>query len=173
MFKILLSLLFTIVTFTYAAEDTYVFEAKGAFAKELKALVEKYSKEGKIDAKVYKKDDSIVSSIFNPTKYDKSGKELYEKKCASCHGVNGEVGAGAGSKILKNMSKDDMIFAIYSYGNDEHYGGPMKSLMQDKVVGLNEEKVTAIYNYLHGTEKSTENSIKIEEENEPAGSYLQ
>ena len=34
-----------------ATEETYVFEAKGEFAKELKALVEKYSKEGKIKDK--------------------------------------------------------------------------------------------------------------------------
>ena len=57
MIKILASLLFVFSTFCVAADDTYVFEAKGAFAKELKTLVEKYSKEGKIEARVYKKDD--------------------------------------------------------------------------------------------------------------------
>jgi len=171
MFKILL--LFILAIFVYAAEDTYVFEAKGAFAKELKALVEKYSKNEKINVKVYKKDDSIVSSLFNPSKYDKSGKEIYEKKCASCHGINGEVGAGAGSRILKNMSKKDMLSAIYSYRHDEHYGGSMKSLMQDKVIGLNEKKVISIYNYLHKSKQSVKNSKQKEEKNKPTGTYLQ
>ena len=54
--KIITSLLFIAIAL-FATDDTYVFEAKGEFAKELKALVEKYSKEGKIEAKVYQKSD--------------------------------------------------------------------------------------------------------------------
>jgi cytochrome c553 len=173
MFKILLSLLFTFVTFAYAAEDTYVFEAKGEFAKELKSLVEKYSKEGKIDAKVYQKDESIISSILGGENYYTDGKALYEKQCASCHGVRGEVGAGAGSRILKDMKKEDIISTIYSYQNDEHYGGSMKSLMQDNIIGINEKKIVSIYNYLHGTEKNKENSTQVEQNDAPESSYLQ
>ncbi|WP_458700966.1 c-type cytochrome [Sulfurospirillum sp. 1307] len=172
MFKILLSLLFVFVAFTYAAEDKYVFEAKGEFAKELKALVEKYSKEGKIDAKVYKRDDSIVSSILGSGSYDIDGKKLYEKKCASCHGMNGEVGAGAGSRILKDIPKEDMITAIYAYQNDMHYGGALKSLMQPSVVGLSEKKIISIYNYLHGV-GNEKKSTKVEEKIEEKSSYLQ
>ena len=173
MSKILLSLLLTLVTFTYAAEETYVFEAKGEFAKELKALVEKYSKEGKIDAKVYKKDDSIISSILGRGSYDINGEKIYAKNCALCHGVHGEVGAGAGSRILKDMSKDDMITSMYAYQNDEHYGGSMKMIMQNSVIGIGEKKIISIYNYLHGTKQNVGDSTQIEQKNEPASSYLQ
>ena len=79
-----------------ATEETYVFEAKGEFAKELKALVEKYSKEGKIDAKVYTKQELEAEKIEQDgalVSYSgdyMTGKELYKKKCSLCHGVKGE-----------------------------------------------------------------------------------
>ena len=37
-----------------ASDDTYVFEAKGEFAKELKSLIEKHSKDENITVNIYK-----------------------------------------------------------------------------------------------------------------------
>ncbi len=172
MYKIFISLLL-ITVLAVAAEDTYIFEAKGAFAKDLKALIEKYSKDGKIEAKVYKKDTSIIGSILNRGTQNLNGKNIYLKRCASCHGKNGETGAGAGSRLLKNMTKDEMTSSIFKYQTDEHYGGSMKMLMNNNIIGLGENKVVAIYNYLHGEEKDLKSSKKIENSNTEKSSYLQ
>ncbi len=173
MFKILISLLFIFTTLTIAKDDTYVFEAKGAFAKDLKALVEKYSKDGKVQVKVYKKDSSIVDAIFDRGTSSIDGQKIYVKNCASCHGKQGEVGAGAGSRILRNMTKDEIISSISKYKTDEHYGGSMKMLMHDVVIGLNDKKVTAIYNYLHNKVKNVKSSKKTETITQEKSSYLQ
>ena len=47
------SLLACLLTFSLNAADepSYIFEAKGEFAKELKSLVEKYSKDEKLKTK--------------------------------------------------------------------------------------------------------------------------
>ncbi len=173
MFKILLSLLFTIVTFTYAAEDSYVFEAKGAFAKELKALVEKYSKEGKIDAKVYKKDDGIISTILGGSASNQDGKVLYTKKCASCHGQKGEVGAGAGSRLLTDMTADEIEDSVNQYKRDNHFGGSMKALMQNVSVPLRGVDIKAISSYIKGTYKSNSKNSTKTNDDEVKSSYLQ
>ena len=51
------SLLACLLTFSLNAVDepSYIFEAKGEFAKELKSLVEKYSKDENISINVYEK----------------------------------------------------------------------------------------------------------------------
>ncbi len=171
MIKIIATLLLSFVILV-GADESYVFEAKGEFAKELKALVEKYSKEGKIEAKVYKKSDGIINSILN--KYDENldGKELFTKKCSNCHGKKGEEEAGAGSRIIKNLSKDDFLIALRSYQLDDQYGGSMKMLMQSATEGLRENEAEAIYSYLKG-EKTLQNSTNVEKNQEESSSYLQ
>ncbi len=173
MFKTLLSLLFIIVTFTYATEDSYVFEAKGAFAKELKALVEKYSKEGKIEAKVYKKDDGIISTILGGSTSSQDGKALYIKKCASCHGQKGEEGAGAGSRLLKDMTADEIEDSMSQYKRDNHFGGSMKTLMHNISVALRGTDIKAITSYIKGTDKSDTKNTTKQNDDELKSSYLQ
>jgi cytochrome c553 len=173
MFKILLPLLFIIVTFTYAAEDSYVFEAKGAFAKELKALVEKYSKEGKIEAKVYKKDDGIISTILGGSTSNQDGKALYVKKCASCHGQKGEEGAGAGSRLLKDMTADEIEYSMSKYKRDNHFGGSMKALMHNVSVALRGTDIKAITSYIKGTYKPDSKSSTVKNNDKVESSYLQ
>ncbi len=173
MYRIFISLLVIGSTLLFAVEDTYVFEAKGAFAKELKTLVEKYSKEGKIQATVYKKDSSVIDRIFNNKTVNINGKNIYIKKCASCHGQKGNINPSSQTRYLKNMTRQELEDAIYGYRNDMHYGGFMKTIMQQKAIGLNENKVVAIYNYLHGEEKSLKSSEKIENSNTEKSSYLQ
>ncbi|MCF6172725.1 MAG: cytochrome c [Campylobacteraceae bacterium] len=174
MYKILISILLVITTFSFAKDDTYVFEAKGAFAKDLKALVEKYSKDGKVEVKVYKKSDSIVSSILEKSQPIQNGKALYTKRCASCHGQHGEVAAGAGSRILKNMSADEITEAVENYKRDEHFGGSMKMLMQDATLAMRSVDLTAIVDYIKDkTKKNTSEIIKSDDRSEEKSSYLQ
>ncbi len=65
------------------------------------------------------------------------------KKCASCHGANGEKSALNKSKIIAEMSKADIAAALHGY-KDGTYGGPMKGLMKGQVAGLSEADITAI-----------------------------
>jgi len=173
--KILLSLVLLFATMIAGENDTYVFEAKGQFAKDLKALVEKYSKDGKVEVKVYKKSDSIMSSVLGESRSIQSGQALYQKRCASCHGQNGERGAGAGSKILKNMSAEEIETAMDNYKRDEHFGGSMKMLMQDVAQSMRSVDLKAIIGYIKGTTSTSSNKTqnKIEDSSEEKSSYLQ
>ncbi len=174
MLKIFISLLLISATFSFAKDDTYVFEAKGAFAKDLKALVEKYSKDGKVEVKVYKKSDSVMSSILGKSRAIQSGKALYVKRCASCHGQHGEVAAGAGSRVLKDMSANDITVAMENYKRDEHFGGSMKMLMQDVAVSMRSVDLAAIVDYIKGNDKSVDNKgTDTNDAVEEKSSYLQ
>ena len=177
MYKILILSFFIYTTFANATDETYVFEAKGEFAKELKALVEKYSKEGKIDAKVYiKKTDnnSIVDSIFSNNKTLINGEKLYKKKCASCHGVKGVRAPGYGARAMNTMTKDEIDMAIQNYKSDMQYGGSGKFLMQGVAVALRKVELDAIVAYvMDETGVVKNNSTEQIKNSKPPASYLQ
>jgi len=65
------------------------------------------------------------------------------KKCAGCHGANGEKSALNKSKIMAEMSKADIVAALNGY-KDGSYGGPMKGLMKGQVASLSDADITAI-----------------------------
>jgi cytochrome c553 len=69
------------------------------------------------------------------------------KKCAGCHGAHGEKKALGKSKVLKDMSKADIVAAINGY-KDGSYGGPMKGLMKGQVAGLSDADAQAIADYI-------------------------
>lgn len=175
MYKFLCSLCLLFITISFAAEDTYVFEAKGKFAKEMKALVEKYSKAGKIDVKVYKKDSSVMDSLFSKSTTNLDGQKIYESKCSSCHGLKGEKKPSADAKKLNTMTREEIETSIRKYKNDDHFGGFNKSQMQRVVINLTNKEINPIINYLLHKNSSAkmENSTQIEQKKEPTSSYLQ
>jgi len=59
------------------------------------------------------------------------GASIY-KKCAGCHGSSAEKPALGKSKIIANMSEDELSKALNGY-KDGTYGGPMKGLMKGQV----------------------------------------
>ena len=65
------------------------------------------------------------------------------KKCAGCHGANGEKKALGKSKVISDMSKADIKSAIHGY-KDGTYGGPMKGLMKGQVASLSDADIDAI-----------------------------
>jgi cytochrome c len=69
------------------------------------------------------------------------------KKCAACHGAEGEKHALGKSKIIKDMSKDDIVTAINGY-KDGSYGGPMKALMKGQVASLSAEDANTLAEYI-------------------------
>ncbi len=65
------------------------------------------------------------------------------KKCAGCHGANGEKVALGKSKIINQMSKADIVAAMNGY-KDGSYGGPMKGVMKGQVASLGDADIQAI-----------------------------
>jgi len=177
MHKIFTVLLFIFITFSTASEETYVFEAKGEFAKELKLLVEKYSQEGKIDAKVYVKKierGSMIDSIFSKNKIIINGKKIYNKQCSTCHGEKGKRSPGYGARTMNTMTKDDIERAILNYKNDMQYGGSGKMLMQGVSVSLRGVELNSIIAYVLDTSTiDVKISTQSKENNTAPTSYLE
>ena len=121
-----------------ADESSYIFEAKGEFAKELKSLVEKYSKDENISINVYEKAPEADSGgkflnigVDSKRRYSvEKGRELYAKNCASCHGEDGNKRAYGVSEKLTKVSAESIEAAFSGYLNDTDYGGSMRNLMK-------------------------------------------
>jgi len=65
------------------------------------------------------------------------------KKCAACHGANGEKAALGKSKVINQMTKAEIVTALNGY-KDGSYGGAMKTLMKGQVANLSETDIQAI-----------------------------
>lgn len=64
-------------------------------------------------------------------------------KCVACHGANGEKVALGKSKIMKDMTKAEIVTALKGY-KDGSYGGAMKALMTGQVASLSDADIEAI-----------------------------
>jgi len=71
-----------------------------------------------------------------------SGADLYTK-CASCHGSIGEKKALGKSKVINEMSKQDLVIALKGY-KDGSYGGAMKGLMKGQVSKLTDDDISTL-----------------------------
>ncbi|MDD5386118.1 MAG: c-type cytochrome [Sulfuricurvum sp.] len=74
------------------------------------------------------------------------GADLF-KKCAACHGAQGEKAALGKSKIIKDLGVAGVITALKGY-KDGSYGGPMKGMMKGQVATLTDAQITAIASYI-------------------------
>ena len=141
-----------------ADEPSYIFEAKGEFAKELKSLVEKYSKDENISINVYEKAPETDSGgkflnvgVDSKRKYSvERGRELYAKNCASCHGEDGNKRAYGASEKLTKISAENIEAAFSGYLNDSDYGGNMRNLMKTVAAKTTYKDLGAIIAFLKG-----------------------
>ena len=69
--------------------------------------------------------------------------------CAGCHGANFEKKAMGKSKVVKDMSKADIIAALKGYKAGT-YGGAMKGIMAGQVKSLSDADITAIADSIKG-----------------------
>lgn len=70
------------------------------------------------------------------------------KRCATCHGANGEKAAlGNKSKVIKDMSKADIVASLKGYKAGT-YGGAMKGMMAGQVKSLSDGDIEAIANLI-------------------------
>ena len=74
------------------------------------------------------------------------GATLY-KKCAACHGANGEKHALGKSKLIKDMSKEELVSAMKGY-KDGTYGGAMKALMKGQVASYSDADIEAVAEHI-------------------------
>ena len=138
--------------FIFAEEDSYVFETKGEFAKELKELVEKHSKDDNASIIVYRK----VPNSVNSQGYRKvgamsdAGKEIFMKHCAKCHGETGNKKAYGVSQRLKDMTGEEMAINLRAYTNDGEYGGRFKIIMQAEALKVSDNEMKLIIAYIKG-----------------------
>ncbi len=69
--------------------------------------------------------------------------------CAGCHGASFEKKAMGVSKVVKDMSKEDIVKAIKGY-KDGSYGGSMKALMKSQVASLSDADIDSIASSIKG-----------------------
>ncbi len=69
------------------------------------------------------------------------------KKCAACHGANGEKAALGKSRIINTLPPQEIVTALRGY-QDGSYGGAMKALMKGQVATLQEADIEAIASFI-------------------------
>ncbi len=74
------------------------------------------------------------------------GAALY-KKCAGCHGANGEKAALGKSQVIKGWEEAKIITSLKGY-KDGTYGGVMKGVMRGQVASLNDKQIEAIAKFI-------------------------
>ena len=62
--------------------------------------------------------------------------------CVGCHGADFEKAAMGKSKIVKDMTAEEITTALNGY-KDGSYGGPMKMLMKGPATGMDDAAIKA------------------------------
>ena len=76
-----------------------------------------------------------------------SGRAIYVRKCASCHGENGEKTALNKSQVIKDWETKKTINALKGYQNGS-YGSSMKGIMKAQVNALSDSQLQAVSEYI-------------------------
>jgi len=63
--------------------------------------------------------------------------------CKGCHGQDFEKKAMNVSKVVKDMSKEDIVKALKGY-KDGSYGGAMKGIMKNQVAKFDDAAIEAL-----------------------------
>jgi len=85
--------------------------------------------------------------------------------CVGCHGAKFEKKALGKSKIVKDMSKEDIITALKGY-KDGSYGGAMKGLMKGQVSSLSDADIESMANSIAGTNEAEAKVNAVEKKEE-------
>lgn len=75
------------------------------------------------------------------------GKALYIKKCATCHGLNGEKKAFNTSKIINTLNEKEIADTLFTY-KDGSYKGKFKALKKNLMSQLYEEHISSVSAYI-------------------------
>ena len=83
--------------------------------------------------------------------------------CAGCHGASFEKHAMGKSKIVKDMSKEDIVKALKGY-KDGSYGGAMKGIMKGQVASLSDADIDSIAASIKGVGAKESSKLAKKEE---------
>ncbi|RLA72178.1 MAG: cytochrome c [Epsilonproteobacteria bacterium] len=75
------------------------------------------------------------------------GEALY-KKCAACHGVNGEKKALGKSAEINVMSKDELVTALKGYKAGTLNKKGMGALMKGQIASYDDAQIEAVSEYI-------------------------
>ncbi len=77
---------------------------------------------------VQKKEENAITFDFA------NGSRIYKKNCATCHGRHGEKKAFGFSKLIKNLSQDDVVSALTrrKKGEIQGPGNPAKARLSEQ-----------------------------------------
>jgi cytochrome c553 len=182
MFKLLVSFLFITLVFLNASEEEYTFKAKGEFAKELKSLMEKYSKD---QSQISNRNSvGIVEAFLNAEQITGDvafGKQIYDKNCFACHGEKAEKSSYNNARILSTLNKETLVEKLENYSKDATYGGSTKLIMHQAVVGMSTDEIVSVSAYIYSikngkdmaTSPLSSSNNQEENSNEVKSSYLQ
>lgn len=81
------------------------------------------------------------------------GKEIYVNKCQSCHGEKGERSAYNVGNALRDISLEDMEYAINRYTHDPDYGHGYNILMRPIAASISSTQLAKIKDYLNSINK--------------------
>ncbi len=84
----------------------------------------------------------VSMALFSSSLLYADGASVY-KKCASCHGINGEKVALGKSKIIKDMTKAEIVTSINGYKNGT-YEKKKKNIMLPQVKALSDTDIKEI-----------------------------
>ncbi len=90
--------------------------------------------------------------------------------CAGCHGKDFEKSAMGQSKIVKDLSKDDIVKALKGYKDGSYGHSPMKGVMAGQAKKLSDADIEEIATSIAGGDKKAEdaNATKAEDKKEAA-----
>ncbi len=102
------------------------------------------------DKKIQEEKEQKIEKIL---KSKIEGKEIYIKKCQSCHGEKGEKAAYNVGNALKDLSLDDIEHAIGQYTNRSDYGYGYNMLMKPIAANTTKAQLAKIKDYLNSINK--------------------
>ncbi len=89
--------------------------------------------------------------ITSSTLFGADAESMYNK-CAACHGKDAQKHALGKSKIIADMSEEEIKNALNGY-KEGTYGGPMKGLMIGQTARLSKEDIEALAAYIPSLKK--------------------
>lgn len=87
-----------------------------------------------------------VLAILGVTSVFAGGADAY-KRCAGCHGVNGEKKALGKSAAITGWDISKTVAALKGY-KDGSYGGAMKGVMKGQVASLSDADIQALSEHI-------------------------
>jgi len=89
----------------------------------------------------------------------KSGEKLYNNKCISCHGKNGELKARGVSRPIKDLNLQDFTLSIRGYNLGDYDRG-MAFVMKPYATLMDSSDIKNVYVYLQSLKETKANSTE-------------